>query len=464
MANLYIDSCWVEVPAHRLNQEETIYVKIKNSSNEDYQNLPLKIYLNDSIKSITNFSVNAQNEIIAGLKYTNSADGSQLGKIEITDYPFTYDNNWYISYYVEPSLKALALFDNTSESQQGLEFISALFKNDDYVQLDEMNIQSLQISKLPEYNAIFLVNLTNFSSGFLNELEKVIQNGTSVVLFPGAINNPAVNNNFISKFNSAPVTGIDTTRQKISGIDFENIFYRDVFKKREENAVLPEIESHLKFQENIHSQETHLLWFQNGDKALSFVPVENGKLWVFSFPLSSANSSFARDVIFVPTLYNIVLSSLPNQPISFTIGENNFYTLAEDEKINLSSTIEVENKTTGEKFIPGKSVTGLGLRIDFDDNIQEAGHYFIENNGNKITTVAFNYNRKESDLRYFSSSELNDKLKTDGIKNAVVVENEGNSFSAVFDEIQHGKQLWKWCILLALLFVLAEVGISRFWK
>ncbi|NQU52809.1 MAG: BatA domain-containing protein, partial [Bacteroidetes bacterium] len=89
VANLYIDSCWVEVPAHRINQEEEIFVRIKNSSDQNYQNLPLKLVLNDSIKSITNFTVSAQNEIIANLKYNNNSSGSQLGKIEISDYPFT---------------------------------------------------------------------------------------------------------------------------------------------------------------------------------------------------------------------------------------------------------------------------------------------------------------------------------------------------------------------------------------
>ena len=138
--NLYIDSCWVEIPAHRLNQEETIFVTIKNNSNEDYQNLPLKLYLNDSLKSITNFSVSAQNEITTFMKYTNNSDGSQLGEIEITDYPFTHDNTWYISYFVEPRLMALAIFNNTPESNEGLGYISSLFKNDNYILLEEMNL------------------------------------------------------------------------------------------------------------------------------------------------------------------------------------------------------------------------------------------------------------------------------------------------------------------------------------
>jgi hypothetical protein len=121
----------------RLNQEETIYVKIKNSSNQDYQNLPLKIYLNDSVKSITNFSVAAQNEITTSLVYTNNSPGSQLGKVEISDYPFTYDNNWFISYHVEPRLKALAIYSNNAQSLEGLNYITALLKEDDYIELDE---------------------------------------------------------------------------------------------------------------------------------------------------------------------------------------------------------------------------------------------------------------------------------------------------------------------------------------
>jgi hypothetical protein len=50
------------------------------------------------------------------------------------------------------------------------------------------------------------------------------------------------------------------------------------------------------------------------------------------------------------------------------------------------------------------------------------------------------------------------------LNNAQVVQNAERNFSEIFDEIQNGKQLWKWFILLALLFILTEVAIIRFWK
>ena len=460
--NLYIDSSWVEVPAHRLNQEENILVRIKNSSDEDYLNLPLKLYLNDSLKSITNFSVSAQNEITASLKYTNASSGIQLGKIEITDYPFTHDNNWYISYHVEPKLRALAIYNATEESTQGLDYISALFENDDYIELDEMSVQSLQISKLGEYNTIFLVNLGSFSSGFINELAQIVANGTSAVLFPGTENQQI--NSLLTQFNAARITGKDTTIQEISGIDFDNRFYEDVFEKREENPVLPEIQAHYKFQENTRTAEVNLLWFQNGDKALSTLPFGEGNAWVFSFPLAEKNESFSRDILFVPTLYNIVLSSLPRQKISYIVGKDFSVTLPESEEINLGEKIEIVNPQTDERFIPEKSVTDQGLRIEFGESIESDGHFLVQSNNETEAGLAFNYDRTESDLRYFETGELEEKAENESIENAIVIKNVTAGFSEIFEEIQTGKQLWKWFILLALFFLLTEVMISRFMK
>lgn len=462
--NLYIDSCWVEVPAHRLKQEEEIFVKIKNSSDQDYRDLPLKMILNDSIKSITNFSVNAQNEITASLKYTNNSDGLQLGKIEISDYPFTHDNNWYISYFVEPKIKALAIYDNNNDSKEGLSYISALFQNDDFVMFDEMNFQGLQISKLKDYNTIFLINPESFSSGFLSELKNSVANGSSVVIFPGQKNAPTAINELLAMFNANPIIGTDTTRQKISGIDFENKFFADVFRKKEENPIYPEIIGHFQFGNNTMSSETRLLWFQNNDKALSRVNFENGKVWVFAFPLQKKNEAFARDILFVPTIYNIVLNSLPNQKMSYIVGRNTFYEIPGSQNINLNSTIEIENRKTGDRFIPSKNISNRGTQIEFSDQVFNDGHYLVLNDDTTLTALAFNYDRKESDLRYYDKNELQDKIETVQLKNAQVVQNVNRNFSEIFDEIQNGRQLWKWFILLALLFILTEAALIRFWK
>jgi hypothetical protein len=461
--NLYIDSCWVEVPAHGLNQEENIFVKIKNSSGEDYQNLPLRLFLNDSLKSITNFSVGARNEAIASLRYKNVSAGIQLGRVEITNYPFTHDNTWYISYFVEPKLKALAIYNNSQDSQEGLKYISALFDNDDYVELETMNAQSLQISKLAESNAVFIINPENFASGFLNELQSAVNSGTSVVLFP-KLNQTVVNNQFLSIFGSGTITETDTTTQEIAGIDFDNRFFANVFQERKENAMLPKINRHLKFRENIRTNETNLLWFQNGDKALSVLPFGRGKVWVFAFPLNRQNETFASDILFVPSIYNIVLNSLPDQQNSFIIGKDQIYNLPPSISFSPESTLEIENRETGTRFIPGINIAERGTRLDLGGLIESAGHYLVKNENKTLASLSFNYDRKESDLRYYTPEELKDRINQKNMTKITVLTNVSVNFSEVLQEIQKGKQLWKWFILLALFFILAEVLIARFWK
>ena len=463
MANLFIDSCWVEVPAHRLKQEEEVFVKIKNSSGQDYQNLPLKLILNDSIKSITNFSVNANEEITASLKYNNNSGGLQLGKLEISDYPFTHDNNWYISYFVEPQINALAIYADNKNSQEGLVYISSLFKNDDFVSLEEINVQSLQVSRFNNYNTIFLVNIESFSSGFLKELQNAVEKGTSVVIFPSETSREKTNE-LLALFNARQIAAQDTTKQKISGVDFDNKFYSDVFRKKEENPIYPEIDGHLKFTENIRSSETTLLWFQNNDKALSSINYGDGKVWTFAFPLEKKNESFARDILFVPTVYNIVLFSLPNQEMSFVLGNKSFYEITGKQNVDLNSRIEIEHRESGEKFIPAKNVSARGTQLDFSGQIVKDGHYLILSENEIITAMAFNYDRKESVLEYYNRDELKNKLETNQVKNARVVQNPSQNFSEIFDEIQNGKQLWFWFILMALLFIIAEVSLIRLWK
>ena len=78
--------------------------------------------------------------------------------------------------------------------------------------------------------------------------------------------------------------------------------------------------------------------------------------------------------------------------------------------------------------------------------------------------MAFNFDRKESDLRYYNNRELEDKFEILQLKNASLVGDVESNFSEIFDELQNGKQLWKLFIMLALLFILVEVLIARFWK
>ncbi len=81
--NLYIDSCWYEKPSRQLNMQEDLYVKIVNNSSEAFVDIPIKLFLNDTLKSLNTFSIDSSSFKTIKLSYTNTYTGIVNGKIEI---------------------------------------------------------------------------------------------------------------------------------------------------------------------------------------------------------------------------------------------------------------------------------------------------------------------------------------------------------------------------------------------
>lgn len=466
VSNLYIDSCWMETPAHKLGQEEVLNVRIVNRSDEGYQKLPLKFFLNDSLKALANFDIGPQKEEVVQLKYLNFSAGNQSGYAEISDYPFTHDNTWFLSYTVQPFLKALALYSGTAPREnQGLPYLRALFAGDDYVQFDEMALENLPVSKLAAYHAIFLLNSNSFSTGLINELVKTAQNGSSVIFFPEFDGDPENYNQLLSRMGANPVSGIDPAKLPISGIEWKHPVFAEAFSSRDDDISLPEVDGHFTFARHIEVTETPLLWFRSGHKALSTQPVGDGNFVVFSFPLSAKTESFARNVLFVPTIYSLVLNSLPQQKSSWMIGRESWATLPKSPEISSTDPLTVTHAETGRQFMPEVLFSeGNMLRVNLSEYFDQAGHYRVEAGEKVLPPISMNYDRAESDLRYWDTNALQTEIEKHNLKKVSLISAGDRSFSALFDEIRNGKKLWKWFLVSALLFLLAEVLIARLLK
>lgn len=462
--NLYIDSCWMDFPAHKVGQEEKVKIRIVNASTEAYQNLPVKFFLNDSLKALGNFNIDAGGEEVVELKYTNLRSGFQTGHAEITDFPIIHDNAYYVSYKVEPFLHTLAIFDKPDGGMGGLPYLRALFGDDDYIRFDETQVTNLQVSGLGTCNTIFLLNLREISSGLASELKKSVLNGSTVVFFPEYNGKIESYNHFLGMMGANRIVGLDTARKVISGIDWDNPVFDQVFSNTSDDPEFPQIHGNFSFSEDTRIAEARLLWFRNGAKAVSVQSAGDGNLVVFSFPLSAQNDEFARDILFVPTLYGLAINSLPRQKIAYSIG-GSYYASLSRQNSHDPLTLSAISSASGREFIP--EVTpgeGNRIRIHFSDYFNEAGHYLIRTNGELAATLSMNYDRKESLMKFLGIRELKAEIEKYNLKQYQVIEGEDRNFTEIFAEIQNGKKLWKWFLAGALLFLFAEALIVRFVK
>ncbi len=77
-------------------------------------------------------------------------------------------------------------------------------------------------------------------------------------------------------------------------------------------------------------------------------------------------------------------------------------------------------------------------------------------------TVAFNYDNRESFLEVYTPDELRSMIGTD--RKNMHVYDYGDAFSVKneFEKRYFGVKLWKYCLILCLFFLMAEIALIRF--
>jgi hypothetical protein len=156
-------------------------------------------------------------------------------------------------------------------------------------------------------------------------------------------------------------------------------------------------------------------------------------------------------------MFRIALLSGHDQPL--------FYTLGEDESIEMppvqSSEKQLLKLVKGSSaFIPDVRQQEGSTLLYVSDQLQETGNYELKKQDSTISVLAFNDNRKESDMSYLNGDNLKQIFPQAGS----VLQPGQASIKGEVSELNFGLQLWKLCIILALIFLGAEILLIRFYK
>ena len=91
----------------------------------------------------------------------------------------------------------------------------------------------------------------------------------------------------------------------------------------------------------------------------------------------------------------------------------------------------------------------------------EPGFYDVMVDNRKLTTLAFNYDSRESKLDQYNINELDTIFAINSNVNVFNADSEAGFTNALKKQYK-GTPLWKYALILALLFLLAEVLLIRF--
>lgn len=457
--NLYIDSCWYESPVHRLNGQELLSVKVVNRSDEDFYEVPMQLYLNDSLKAMTNFNISAGQEVDVDIEYTNTMDGKISARIEISDYPIVYDNKLYFTYSVEKNSRVLVV--NATQTNK---YLSAIYSGDaETFEYSEISQGSESLNNISASDLVILNGVSELSSGLLAELKKYVANGGSVCLIPSDnINLPSIND-FASAFDLGKFSPLRRDASKLYYIDYDNDLYKGVFTRTDKMVNLPNIDKSYDFSLSVSSSSFAVLKLENGNPLLIAGKSGEGKVYLFTCPLQSANDEFMKNAVFVPTMYNIALNSKINGQLYQTIIPDAVVSVRPDEAVPVDLSMRISDDESQEFYVDVRQNSGV-LNVFLPNNIYADGFYQLYANDKSVGKFALNYNRVESAQDYLGKKELQKINEENFAGRMSFIQVDYDDFSVAARNLAQGTPLWKYFVLLAFMFIVAEVLLIKFMK
>ncbi|MFI5204495.1 MAG: BatA domain-containing protein [Flavobacteriales bacterium] len=461
--NLSLDSVWFSSPVHSLNGSEELTFRIRNYSDENVQNASVHVEINGASKAKTSFSVPARSFIDSSVRYTNAAVGIQRGSVSLDDANLSFDNTSYFSYQVKSTVHVLCLVSKQTLEDTLNYDVKNVFKQDPFYHFMTSYSENIDYSSLGTFDLIVLNKLPEISSGLTQELQKYTSTGGSFLVLPSVKSNVGSYSTFMQQFEIAPPSGIDTNSTKVSKINLEDIFFRNVFERTPTRIDLPVSRHHLISAASSRSMETVIMELENGRPLFSRFPYKKGKIYMSYTATEPEGGNFSRHALFVPVLLRAAELSQDNWPSSFTMGRDLSVEIR-NRGYSGENVFTFSESTTGHTVIPASQFDGNSVRIFFPVQIREAGAYDLMASNENVFTAAINYDRRESNPAVVSADELKKGFENAGFKDITIYERGTEDAQLSLSALDDQSKLWKWMIWLALIFVFSESALIRIWK
>lgn len=430
--NIAIDSVYIN---QTLDNFYEIGVKLE-AFGDDFKDIPIALYNKNKLIAKTLVNFETKNKII---NFTIPKEDFH-GYVSISDNGLEYDNTYYFS-ISKPEKSNVISIGNSEKSG----FLSRIYTSDEF-NYSNFSLQSLDYNLIEKQDAIILNELTDIPQALQTTLKAFAEKGGNVILIPSAECSISNLNMFMANFGGIQFKSLGTSEKMITKINFSHPLFSSVFEKKVDNFQYPNTKTSFE----ISNSAPMVLGYS--DQTSFLCGIQNGvsSIYVFAAPINKINSNFQNSPIVVPTFYNMAQNAQKAGINAMIIGENKPYIV--ETLLGKDEIVKVKNES--EDFIPVQQILNNKVKLTFNDYPKEAGNFSILNNNQTTGSLSFNYNRTESNLANANPDAASDFK-------------EISSVDSIFDTLQANRsdnQIWKWFVILALLFIALEVLIQKFVK
>jgi hypothetical protein len=449
--NISIDSVWFAAPNQNLNQTNKLVVRFTNHSDEKVEDVKASLWKDGQEKPIGLINIGPRSSSIDTVSIPILKTGIHEAEIRINDFPVQFDDKFYFSFFVKENIKVLAINQGSPNN-----YLGAIFKGISYFALDNQNLGQIQFQKFKDYDLILLNDLRGITSGLANELVDYIEKGGKVLVLPAPDADIKSYNAFFATIGAGQFQKWDKAPRAVGQINTSDFVFSEVYEKIGPNLRLPETKGNFIINSG---GALSLLTYRDGGNYLSKYIKGDGQLYVCASTLNlDYNNLVANAEVFVPMIYKMASSKNKGARLSYFMGSDQII-----EVDNLKTNNETVYKLKGQtEFIPSQISLGKKVILDVKNQVQSDGFYELKLSDKVLDKLAFNFNRRESNLDLYKKADLASMIKNDAVNILEFDAQEG--IKDFVGEKDHGIILWKWFLIAALIFLLLEILLIRFLK
>ena len=456
--NIYIDSVWLQSPVLQKNMANELNARIVNETLNDVKGFPVNFSLDGDVVAYTTCDINANSYADVNMQFFIDNDGDRKAKVSINDSPIKFDDEYNLVLKVRPVINVVEIANgqqSTVNSQQS--YLELLFEGDALINYQSMSPYNISQQMLNKAQMIVVDDDANPNETIQQSLLDFASHGGTLLI----LNDENTDNAYLYNKIGVKSKQLDENKNRVEYIAKRNAFFDDIFVKLPDNADLPVVNKHLRF--DIGKDVLSIISLQNGNPFLMMSNVGKGKVFVMSTSLDEEYSDFADHALFVPLMYKMALLGGNVADLSYTIGVDKNLNI-NDISLQYDDVIRVKSENGMYEMLPLVEKRNNMNYLYFFEDLPSSGFYDIYKNEDYMSTVAWNDSRKESQMSFYDKDDLSVLFKSNNLNVLAMIDYEDIKSNNVMESIVKDAMIWKIFVAIALFLLLIEIFILRFWK
>lgn len=452
--NIFIDTAYLENPFVVGGEKNTLHIRMRNDGEKAVEQLLVKLTVNGIQTGTTSVNIAAKAVVESSFDLPVRQAGLTTGlsavsraTVSFNDYPVSFDNEFYLALNFSEKIRVVEIKD-----QNLITPVERVFGNKQVFAFRSFTVSNFNYSLLDEADLVVVNGIDRFDASLSASLRTYVDGGGALFVIPGGTPDVSSYKSLLRIATLNPVKAIPLA--ELDYPDFKNPFFENVFEERSARLAMPQATRIIDWG----MDRSAILKFKNEQPYLSIFN-QQGKIYLLSAPLENEFTTLHNAALFVPIMYRMAASGKKSEVKPYYSLNESFITLRLD-----SITGEQPMKLVGvQEIVPAQRKLADQVVMDLPRFSMNAGFYKVTHERDTVGLLAFNLNKYESLLAQYSGEAVKQQL---GNPQTISIF-ESNSEEAFSNEIKArylGKPLWKYALILALCFLLAEILLIRFLK